>query len=81
VFAHLDGLKSPLLLIHGMADDNVLFVNSTRLIDEMQNRGILFNMMTYPGGKHGIAKKSSNLHVFRTIDNFFKQHFDTPAAN
>nr|WP_105533903.1 S9 family peptidase [Solimicrobium silvestre] len=75
VIAHLDGLKSPLLLIHGMADDNVLFVNSTRLIDEMQNRGILFNMMTYPGGKHGISKKSSNLHVFKTINNFFNQHF------
>ena len=25
VFAHLDGLRSPLLLVHGMADDNVLF--------------------------------------------------------
>jgi dipeptidyl-peptidase 4 len=80
VFAHLDGLKSPLLLIHGMADDNVLFVNSTRLIDEMQNRGILFNLMTYPGGKHGISKKTSNLHVFRTIENFFNQHFAIPDA-
>lgn len=81
VFAHLDGLKSPLLLIHGMADDNVLFVNSTRLMDELQNRGILFNLMTYPGGKHGISKKSSNLHVFKTIDYFFKQHFDRSVTN
>ena len=75
VITHLDGLKSPLLLIHGMADDNVLFTNSTRLIDAMQDRGILFNMMTYPGGKHGISKKSHNLHVFRSISNFFDQHF------
>ena len=80
VMAHLDGLKSPLLLIHGMADDNVLFVNSTRLIDELQNRGILFNLMTYPGAKHGISKKSSNLHVYRTIANFFDQHFGVPQA-
>ncbi len=75
VMAHLDGLKSPLLLIHGMADDNVLFVNSTRLMEELQNRGILFNMMTYPGQKHGISKRSSNLHVFKTISQFFDQHF------
>ena len=75
VLTHLDGIKSPLLLIHGMADDNVLFTNTTRFIDAMQDKGILFNMMTYPGGKHGISKKSHNLHVFRSISNFFDQHF------
>jgi len=78
VLAHLDGLTSPLMLIHGMADDNVLFVNSTRLMEALQNRGILFSMMTYPGAKHGISKKSANLHVFRTIANYFDQHLAVP---
>jgi len=75
VFAQLKGITSPLLLIHGMADDNVLFVNSTRLMEALQDQGTLFSLMTYPGAKHGISKKSSNLHVFRTIDRFFGQHF------
>ena len=75
VSAQLDGLKSPLMLMHGMADDNVLFAHSTRLMEELQNRGILFDMMIYPGAKHGISKKSSNLHVFKTIANYFDRHF------
>ncbi|MBI3284220.1 MAG: S9 family peptidase [Burkholderiales bacterium] len=74
VFAHLDGLKSPLLLVHGMADDNVLFTNSTRLIDELSNRDILFELMTYPGAKHGISGAAKQKHVYKTIEAFFARH-------
>lgn len=74
VFAHLDGLRSPLLLVHGMADDNVLFTNSTRLMDAMQKKGIQFDLMTYPGGKHGLSGPASQKHVFQAIANFFDRH-------
>ncbi|PIL41125.1 S9 family peptidase [Massilia psychrophila] len=76
VFAHLDGLKSPLLLIHGMADDNVLFTNTTRLIDGLVNRGIKFDLMTYPGAKHGISSRAGQRHVYATIEAFFKKNLD-----
>ncbi|WP_332848128.1 S9 family peptidase [Massilia sp. S19_KUP03_FR1] len=74
VFAHLDGLKSPLLLIHGMADDNVLFTNTTRLIDNLVNRNVKFDLMTYPGAKHGISARSSQRHVYGLIEAFFKKN-------
>ena len=74
VFAHLDGLKSPLLLVHGMADDNVLFTNTTRLIDALVNRGVQFELMTYPGAKHGISSRAGQRHVYATIEAFFKKH-------
>ncbi|QNA88366.1 S9 family peptidase [Massilia sp. Dwa41.01b] len=74
VFAHLDGLKSPLLLVHGMADDNVLFTNSTRLIDELVKRNVQFELMTYPGAKHGISGRTSQRHVYGLIENFFKKN-------
>ncbi len=74
VFAHLDGLKSPLLLVHGMADDNVLFTNTTRLIDGLVNRGIRFDLMTYPGAKHGISSRAGQRHVYGTIEAFFKKN-------
>jgi len=80
VFAHLDGMKSPLLLIHGMADDNVLFTNSTRLIDELVKRNVQFDLMTYPGAKHGISGRTSQRHVFGLIEAFFKKNLGGTAA-
>jgi dipeptidyl-peptidase-4 len=74
VFAHLDGLKAPLLLVHGMADDNVLFSNTTRLIDALVNRGVKFDLMTYPGAKHGISSRPGQRHVYSTIEAFFRKN-------
>jgi dipeptidyl-peptidase-4 len=70
VFAHLDGLRAPLLLVHGMADDNVLFSNSTKLMAALQAAGKPFELMTYPGAKHGL-KGTDQLHRLRTTEAFF----------
>ena len=69
VLEHIDGLTSKLLLIHGMADDNVLFTNSTRLMSELQKRGTPFELMTYPGAKHGL-RGSDLLHRYRLTEDF-----------
>lgn len=78
VFAHLDGLKSPLLLIHGMADDNVLFTNTTRLIDALVNRNARFDLMTYSGAKHGLSSPATQRHVYGLIADYFNHHIGTP---
>ncbi|HEY4559373.1 MAG TPA: prolyl oligopeptidase family serine peptidase, partial [Lysobacter sp.] len=73
VLEHVDGLvggKAPkLLLIHGMADDNVLFGNSTVLMSALQQRGQPFELMTYPGAKHGLKGKDQ-LHRMRITEDF-----------
>jgi len=69
ILSHIDGLTSPLLLIHGMADDNVLFTNSTSLMSALQKRGQPFELMTYPGAKHGLSG-SNALHRYRIAENF-----------
>jgi dipeptidyl-peptidase-4 len=71
-FAWLDGLTSKLYLVHGMADDNVLFLNSTRLMAELQKRGTQFQLMAYPGAKHGLNLPGQRTHVFHLIANFFE---------
>ncbi|KRG46114.1 peptidase S9 [Stenotrophomonas panacihumi] len=69
IASHLDGLTARLLLIHGMADDNVLFTNSTSLMSELQKRGTAFELMTYPGAKHGLSG-SNALHRYKTAEAF-----------
>lgn len=61
-----------LLLLHGMADDNVIFENSTRLMSALQKQAIPFETMLYPGERHSVpGSKTKGLHVLKTHLDFF----------
>ena len=71
VLTHVAGIRDgELLLVHGMADDNVLFLNSTKLMAALQEQGTRFELMTYPGSKHRLSGKVK-LHELRTTVAFF----------
>ncbi len=74
IFAHVGNLTGKLLIVHGMADDNVLFTNTTRLSKVLQDQNIQFDMMTYPGAKHGLAGRQVNIHRYTLMDQFFDEH-------
>lgn len=74
VFAHLDGLKGKLLLIHGMADDNVFFDNSVRLMGVLQANIVPFELMTYPGKRHGIQGEAVRAHLWGRGLDFFERN-------
>jgi len=73
ILGRLDRMKpGSLLLLHGMADDNVIFENSTRLIAEMQKKAIPFEMALYPGERHSApSSKTKGLSVLKTHLEFF----------
>jgi len=71
VLTYAGKLSRPLLLVHGMADDNVLFTHSTKLMSALQEKGVRFELMTYPGGKHGISLPWMKKHAYNTIADFF----------
>jgi len=75
VFPYATQLKGPLLIYHGMADDNVLFKNSTRLYKLLQDNNIQFSVMDYPGKKHGLRGKKTQMHRANMIRAFFDLHF------
>ncbi len=74
VFPYAKNLKGPLLIYHGMADDNVLFTHSTRLYKHLQDLAIPFEVMDYPGKKHSIKGKETGIHLYKTITNFFNRN-------
>jgi dipeptidyl-peptidase-4 len=67
-------LRGKLLIIHGMADDNVLFLNSTKIFRRLQDLGKPFDVMVYPGGKHGLIRQHDGRHAYTTMLRFFDQH-------
>ncbi|THD57380.1 S9 family peptidase [Phenylobacterium sp.] len=80
VISRLANLKpGSLLLIHGMADDNVIFENSTRVLYSLQAKGIPFEMMTYPGLRHrtGWTSRPMIHRTHATLD-FFDRKLKPP---
>ena len=67
-------IEDPLLLIHGMADDNVVFENSSELISMLQGEAVPFEMMLYPGYTHRVSGPKISVHVWNTIFDFLDRN-------
>jgi dipeptidyl-peptidase-4 len=66
-------VKDPLLLIHGMADDNVVFEHSTALMGKLQGSATPFETMVYPGQTHSVGGPKVSVHLWRSILNFLNR--------
>ncbi|MBD3179019.1 MAG: prolyl oligopeptidase family serine peptidase [Candidatus Latescibacteria bacterium] len=71
---YAENLKNHLLIIHGMRDDNVHFQDTVQLVDAMIKTGIDFEVMFYPGGRHGIRSDDSRVHLFRKMTRHFERY-------
>ena len=73
VFEYIDGLEGRLLVIHGMADDNVFFDNTVQLIAALQREKKPFELMTYPGQRHRFADREMRIHRAELTVAFLKK--------
>ena len=71
-------IRDPLLIIHGMSDDNVFFENSSELISTLQHADVPFEMMLYPGETHRSGSPKMLAHRWHTILNFLRAHGVVP---
>ncbi len=74
LLAVADRLKTPLLLVHGLADDNVQFSNSALLVNAFLKAGRSFEVMFYPGKSHGIRGAEARTDLFTRITRFVERH-------
>ena len=74
VLPYAKDLRGDLLVMHGMADDNVLFLHSTKLFRRLQDLGKPFEVMVYPGAKHGLTRQQVGRHAYTTILRFFDRN-------
>ena len=77
--AQSDKIVDPLLLIHGLSDDNVVFDNSSRLMAKMQANDQPFEAMVYPGKTHAMSGVVE--HVYLTTLDFLNRHVGLPPVD
>lgn len=76
---HADGLKHPLLILHGLKDSNVFAQDSIRLIEKLIELGKDFDAMLYPSQDHGFTDPDSWLDEYKRIERYFDRHLKAPA--
>ncbi len=66
-------LHGSLLLIHGELDDNVHPANTLQLTRALQRAGKPFQLMIYPGAKHGITDPDQVYHMMTMVTDFLQR--------
>ncbi|MBS1793440.1 MAG: alpha/beta fold hydrolase [Acidobacteria bacterium] len=74
--AYAGGLDKPLLILHGLVDDNVPAQDSMQLIEKLirLEKTDHFEAMIYPSENHGFTRPSSWTDEYTRILNFFDKH-------
>lgn len=70
--------RSRLLLVHGLADDNVLMAHATKLMAALQAQGTVFEMAVYPGVGHGFRRPEQDRQFHRLLFDFFDRTLAAP---
>jgi dipeptidyl-peptidase-4 len=72
--ARASKLSGALLLVHGLADDNVHFENTAEYVKALVDADKDFRQLVYPGKNHSITGGNTRNHLFRQCINFFNDN-------
>lgn len=75
-FMHADKMKTPLLLVHGVADNNsgTYPLQSERYFNALKGLGAIARLVMLPKESHGYAAKESILHMLWEQDQWLEKY-------
>ncbi len=75
-FNHADKMKTPILLIHGLADNNpgTFTLQSERYFQALKGNGAVARLVLLPYESHGYASRENIMHVLWEQDQWFKKY-------
>ena len=81
-FSFADKIKTPILLIHGEADNNsgTFPIQSERLFSALKGHGATVRFVLLPLESHGYAGRESVLHMFWEMNNWLNTYVKNPAS-
>lgn len=81
-FSYADKIKTPILLIHGEADNNsgTFPLQSERLFSAIKGQGGTVRFVLLPLEAHGYAGRESVLHMFWEMNNWMSTYVKNPPA-
>ena len=75
--ARADKLSGALLLVHGLADDNVHYQNTAEYVEALVQADKDFRQLVYTNRNHSIYGGNTRNHLFRQCINFFNENLKT----
>src|SRR5579864_1667581 len=82
-FSYADKIKTPILLIHGEADNNsgTFPLQSERLFSAIKGQGGTVRFVLLPLESHGYAGRESVLHMFWEMNNWMTTYVKNPPQS
>ena len=79
-FSYADKIKTPILLIHGEADNNngTFPIQSERFFSALKGHGATVRFVLLPLESHGYAGRESVLHMFWEMNNWLNTYVKNP---
>ncbi len=72
--AHVDAIRAPLLIGHGVHDPRVSLANSEKIVAAMRARGLPVTFVVYPDEGHGFVRPANNLDFYGRAEEFLAAH-------